>query len=66
MNGVRVQGILTKEAGKRFELARKALERLYTDVIGRAPTVVSDSDVIEFLARGDKATRKYLEESGQV
>lgn len=61
MDGVRVQGILTKAAGKKFDQARKALEKLVVEVRGEAPTVVSDSDVIEFLARGEKDTREYLE-----
>ena len=61
MDGVRVQGILTKAAGRKFEQARKALELLVLDVRGVAPTGVSDSDVIEFLARGSADTRRYLE-----
>lgn len=61
MDGVRVQGILTKVAGKKFERSRKALEVLYREVRGESPTVVSDSDVIEFLARGPEDTKKYLE-----
>jgi hypothetical protein len=61
MNGIRVQGILTKEAGKRFEAARSDLEKLATAITGERPSVVSDSDVIEYLARGPKNTRDYLE-----
>ncbi len=57
----RVQGILTKVGGKEFEKARQALKALYTMVFGHPPTVVSDADTIEYLARGRDQTRTYLE-----
>jgi hypothetical protein len=65
--GVRVQGILTRKGGKYFEQRRKQLERLYREVLGHAPTTVSDADVIEFLALGDENTRAYLQrEAGRA
>lgn len=60
-NGVRVQGILTREGGKQFEAARGELAALYRAIKGVKPTVVSDADVIEFLARGQANTEAYLE-----
>lgn len=61
-NGVRIQGVLTKEGGKAFERQRENLARLYTRVVGHAPTSISDADVVEFLARGEGETRRYLVE----
>lgn len=60
-DGVRVQGILTKRGGRAFEQTRRSLAKLYRDVRGAAPNVVSDADVIEYLAIGEGATREYLE-----
>jgi hypothetical protein len=53
----RVQGGLTPVGTSRFEGARKRLAKL----VGRDPEFVSDADVIEYLARGESATRLYLE-----
>lgn len=60
-NGVRVQGIITKIGGVKFEAAREQLGLLYFRVRGENATVVSDADVIEYMARGAAETRKYLE-----
>lgn len=60
-HGVRVQGIITKTGGQKFESERKALATLYEAILGRAPTGVSDADVIEYMARGGVDTRRYLE-----
>lgn len=55
--GDRVQGILTPKGSVQFEAARRRLAKLaaweYEDV--------GDADVIEFLARGETATREHLE-----
>lgn len=59
-NGKRIQGIITKEAGADFERHRKALARLYREVYGRAPVVVSDGDAVEYLARGAEKTAAYM------
>ncbi len=60
-DGVRVQGILTKHGGRMFEQRRRELADLHRRVTKRVPTVVSDADVIEFLAIGEDATTVYLE-----
>jgi hypothetical protein len=60
-DGVRVQGLITKTGGAKFELARRALGDLYSEVYGVRPTTVSDADVIEYMARGKDGTRAYLE-----
>jgi len=60
-HGQRVQAIITKVGGQKFEAARKALRALCEGVTGSAPSVISDADVVEYLARGDVNTRKYLE-----
>ncbi len=57
--GSRVHGVLTPIGSRRFEHARQRLARL----VSRDPEQVSDADVVEFLARGDDATRKYLGET---
>lgn len=59
-DGIRVQGIITKQGGKDFEVARENLRELYERVIGEAPTAVSDADVIEYMARGWEQTKLYL------
>jgi hypothetical protein len=59
-NGVRVQGILTRAGGKAFERRRAELAKLHRAVTGETPAVVSDADVIEFLAVGEELTRYYL------
>lgn len=61
--GYRVQAIITKQGGQRFEKARKALASLYSEVMGTRPATVSDADVVEYMARGVDGTREYLEKS---
>jgi len=56
--GARVHGVLTPIGSRRFEQARLRLARLAV----RDPEQISDADVVEFLARGDEATRRYLDE----
>src|SRR5262245_16680351 len=56
----RVQGILSRVGRKSFESQREALKRLYRAVLQREPVTVSDADTIEFLARGELETRRYL------
>lgn len=60
VNGVRIQAIITQVGGQQFEQARKGLARLCAMVQGEAPAVISDADVVEYLARGPKDTLKYL------
>lgn len=54
--GYRVQGLITKTAGKKFEEARRRLAALAQWKVDD----VSDADTTEFLARGDADTRAYL------
>lgn len=54
--GSRFQGVLTPAGSRRFELARVRLAKL----VSRDPEQVSDADVVEFLARGDKDSKAYL------
>jgi hypothetical protein len=56
----RVQGILSDSGRRSFEEQRKALGALYKAVMERSATTVSDADTIEYLARGQLETRKYL------
>jgi hypothetical protein len=58
--GVRVQAIITKVGGQRFERARKRLAEL----AGWIASEVSDADTVEFLARGEAETVAYLEVNG--
>lgn len=51
-----VHGRLTNEGLRCFEVARKTLAAIVDWPVDR----VSDGDVVEFLARGERATRKYL------
>jgi hypothetical protein len=60
-NGVRVQGILTREGGKALEARRSELAKLCRKILGHKPTNVSDADVIEYLARGETGTAAYLQ-----
>jgi len=55
--GRRVQGILTKTGTARFDEARERLARLS----GWEAAALSDANVIEYLARGEEATRKALD-----
>jgi hypothetical protein len=54
--GDRLQGKMTKIGSIKFEAARKRLS-----VIAKWEGAVSDADTIEFLARGEVETRKFLE-----
>ncbi len=54
--GRRVQAIITKVGGKAFEARRKELATL----AGWKPDDVSDADTVEYMARGEAATRAYL------
>ena len=53
----RVQGVLSPVGSKAFEQARARLAAMTQ----REPEQVSDADTIEYLARGENATRKLLE-----
>lgn len=57
----RVQAVITRIGRQGFEQARKDLRTLHRSIIGQAPAVVSDADTIEFLVRGPKRSRVYLE-----
>lgn len=59
-DGYRVQAIITKVGGTKFEQARAQLTLLYGRVVGVNPASVSDADVVEFLARGAEDTERYL------
>jgi hypothetical protein len=59
-NGVRYQGVITKIGALRFERQRARLARIYMEEMGRFAAVVSDADTIEFMARGEPDTRRYL------
>lgn len=56
----RVTGYLTLDGKRAFERARERLA-----VLARRPeSEISDADTIEFLARGEAATRKQLKTLG--
>jgi hypothetical protein len=55
--GDRVQGVITPIGARSFEVARARLAKLAS----REVEQISDADVIEYLARGEAATMKYLE-----
>ncbi len=59
--GQRVQAIITKVGGQKFEKARVRLAKLAE----WEATDVSDADVVEYLARGDAETIAYLEVNGK-
>lgn len=54
--GDRVQGNITKSGSKRFEEERRRLAA----IVSWETEKVSDADVIEFMARGETATREFL------
>lgn len=56
----RVQGILTDDGLQAFEAARARLGQLYRNIFERDAVTLSDADTIDFLARGELATVKYL------
>jgi hypothetical protein len=58
--GDRLQGNVTAIGSTAFEQARARLAKL----VGWDVERVSDGDTIEFLARGETATRKYLIAAG--
>lgn len=58
-NGARVQGVLTRTGAERFESARRKLGQLAPHV-----KIVSDADVIEYLARGEEITKAYIAAHG--
>lgn len=55
--GTRKQGVITAKGETAFQAARKRLAKL----VGWPESRVSDGDVIEFMARGEAATRKWLD-----
>ena len=57
--GEKVQALLTQEGTVAFRLARHRLSKL-ADV---EEEMVKSSDVVEYLARGDRETRKYLRDN---
>ena len=57
-NGPKVQGIISLEGARRFELARTRLAQL----AGWQERTVSDADTIEFLARGEHNAVAYLKQ----
>lgn len=62
VDGKRVQAVITQEGGRAFEKCRGYLASVYTRIM-QAPVPepgVSDADVVEFLARGEKNTVGYL------
>ena len=58
----RVVGILTDTGAEKFNAARQRLSVLS----GMDVELVSDGDVVEFLARGANATREYLRRRKRV
>lgn len=54
--GSRVQGVMTPIGSRAFEQARQRLGKLASVEKEK----VSDADTIEYLARGETATKKYL------
>ncbi len=54
----RVNGVITAAGSVRFELHRKQLGKL----VGLDPEQVSDADVVEYMARGEAESRKYLKD----
>jgi hypothetical protein len=54
--GGRVQGNLTSAGLRAFERRRRRLAKL----LDRSLAMTSDADVIEYLARGEQATIRYV------
>lgn len=63
INGVRIQGVLTKRGARAFEQSRKALAKVYELETGRQPPRISDADVVEYLARGEAETAEQIRQS---
>lgn len=59
-DGIDIHGLITREGSGFFNEARAQVFDLYVKVFGREPAAVSDADVIEYLARGVRETRKYF------
>lgn len=57
----RVQGYLSEDAARKFDAARARLAAIARQETGQSWTV-SDAETLEFLARGEKDTRRYLRE----
>jgi len=60
VDGRRVQAIITQTGGRDFEKRRTILAGIYEKIMKAPLASVSDADVVEFLARGEKETVKYL------
>lgn len=56
-----VSGLVTNEGRTQFRAAERRLRVVYKEVFGAYPPSVSAGDVVEFLARGEQETRRYLE-----
>jgi len=65
-DGLRVQGMLTREGGRLFEVARAQLQKLVEKAFKRPAVAISDADTIEFLAMGELETWKYLSEQARL
>lgn len=57
----RVAGAVTTPTFDRLTDAKTRLRALCLEILGWAPNKVADGDAVEFLVRGDAATRTYLE-----
>lgn len=58
--GRRVQAELSPVAAPLLEVRRGELARLCAEAHYARPTVISDSDVVEYMVRGKAATVQYL------
>ena len=56
------KGYFSKEGHRGVDQAKSRVSHL----VGWPVTAISDSDVLEFLARGEKASLKYWRETGIV
>jgi hypothetical protein len=58
-----VHGNVTPVGKARLDDARRRLRALYREIVREdfAGSVISDGDAVEFLARGEVNTRKYLQ-----
>jgi hypothetical protein len=65
VDGVRIQGVLTKQGGRAFEQSRKALAKVFQLETGRKAPAISDADVVEYLARGEAATVEAIQAQEQ-
>ena len=60
VDGVRVQGVLTRAGWDAFERMRGDCARFFERVTGRSFEHPSDAEVIEFMALGARASRERL------